>query len=210
MANSAVRILVMTNTPTIRDGRGGEGLDRSVPWRDCVLCSWWACVWCGGKKKLILPSLSLSLLASSSHSCFPPLWVRGRAWEQKWGRRPPAAPPSVISGVPFFRRKLFCVSGPCGSRGESSSSGGRTSGPRTRGCSCNPCSGLFCVWNFGSFPYLYVYACAYWPVDVPVPEVPVGLVLNVSYGVRHDGASYWALPWILALHGDPLFHHGYL
>lgn len=50
----------------------------------------------------------------------------------------------------------------------------------------------------------------YIPVDVPVPQVPVGFVLNVPDGVGHDGASDRALARILALHGDPLLHHGYL
>ena len=46
------------------------------------------------------------------------------------------------------------------------------------------------------------------PVDVPVPQVPVGLVLDVPDGVGHDGAGDWALAWIFSLDGDPLFHHG--
>ena len=46
------------------------------------------------------------------------------------------------------------------------------------------------------------------PVDVPVPQVPVGLVLDVPDGVGHDGAGDWALAWIFSLDGDPLLHHG--
>ena len=52
--------------------------------------------------------------------------------------------PAISKKAAAASRALFCVSDPCGHRcrrcrGGSSSSGGRTSVPRTPDCSCSPC-----------------------------------------------------------------------